>query len=975
MAVKPVVYDDSTSKHRPLGSGERMDGLSASSIISSDSGNLIQTGSDGLAYVSGSGIADPAADNLIEASANGRLKLTAARIAEWLDGHPQDAAAVMDALHVVSSDAGNILSSGTDGGALLTGQALVDAIASLPADAREALAGAIADYLSSAGSDVGGAVVTAEGSTEPRSLSERFGDSPSAEDFGAAGDGQTDDTAAFEALEAAHSGIRVDLHGKTFKVYTPPSGNYYYNGRWKYGVDYSGAEAPAESDAYDDNLRMEYSAVHRSGAGIDGRSYCVASDVPLPDLWKTTLKDVVAFGEGTLGTAAAAHGTVSGCIAIGRGALSGGLASGYQNTGIGTFALHRIGSGDRNVAIGSLSMLFTETGRQTVCLGRDTAQTMVSGAKNTVIGYGAAGGAAPVGVSTWIERQNAVSMNRCVFVGARAGAAVSGSNYDAVVVGAYAAYSAKRAAKNTVVGASAFRSIGSGMSYDGFDVWKPDAVSADCSTDGSASVSLSFSSESDVPPAGSIVQLSAGDDESPLYEFSGSYFKVRSASGTGASLRHVEQEDGAFVEDGETFAAWTGTVSVTPQIPFTYASGGTDRIVLTVASAALNKAVVGRRVRVQFDVAGGSPITVAGAGWLRVRSASGTDITVVDDNLDSEGNTNPVVPTGTGTGRILEFELDSQVSASNAFSYNAAVGYGAGMACVSASQSTLFGYHSAGSVPTLYRAEVMGYKAGVSAGSISETVCIGSLAGVSSGASYGNSVVIGRHAEGDCVEANGSVAVGSMSGVSGGKSNMNTFVGYHAGNGLTTGDSRRNVAVGYKAMSTNPQDGLGNDIVVEDSAAIGEYAQVTGSNQVQLGASGTTVYAYGSVQDRSDARDKADVRDGSLGLAFLKALRPVDFRWDYRDDYVDTVERGDGRLETVRREKDGSRKRTRFHHGFIAQEVKAVLDAQGIDFGGYQDHKINGGADVLSLGYSEFIAPIVKAVQELDARLSALEVG
>jgi hypothetical protein len=70
---------------------------------------------------------------------------------------------------------------------------------------------------------------------------------------------------------------------------------------------------------------------------------------------------------------------------------------------------------------------------------------------------------------------------------------------------------------------------------------------------------------------------------------------------------------------------------------------------------------------------------------------------------------------------------------------------------------------------------------------------------------------------------------------------------------------------------------------------------------------------------------------------------------------------------------DGSKKRSRFHHGLIAQEVKAVLDAQGIDFGGYQDHKVKGGQDVLTIGYDELIAPLIKAIQELTARVQELE--
>jgi hypothetical protein len=87
-------------------------------------------------------------------------------------------------------------------------------------------------------------------------------------------------------------------------------------------------------------------------------------------------------------------------------------------------------------------------------------------------------------------------------------------------------------------------------------------------------------------------------------------------------------------------------------------------------------------------------------------------------------------------------------------------------------------------------------------------------------------------------------------------------------------------------------------------------------------------------------------------------------REDYRTDRNQTL------LELTH---DGTHKRSRYHHGLIAQEVKAVVEAQGIDFGGYQDHKIKGGDDVLSLGYGELIAPMIKAIQELTARLEAAE--
>ena len=141
----PVVWDDTAKKHRPLGSGEKMDGLSASSIISSQSGNLITTGSDGLAYATGSGIADPAADNLLEATSAGKLKLDVDRLAEWLDGHPQDAAVLADAIKVVSEDSGNVISAGSDNGAYLSSAALSAVIAGMSSAQLQTLLASLAD--------------------------------------------------------------------------------------------------------------------------------------------------------------------------------------------------------------------------------------------------------------------------------------------------------------------------------------------------------------------------------------------------------------------------------------------------------------------------------------------------------------------------------------------------------------------------------------------------------------------------------------------------------------------------------------------------------------------------------------------------------------------------------------------------------------------------------------------------------------
>ena len=189
-----------------------------------------------------------------------------------------------------------------------------------------------------------------------------------------------------------------------------------------------------------------------------------------------------------------------------------------------------------------------------------------------------------------------------------------------------------------------------------------------------------------------------------------------------------------------------------------------------------------------------------------------------------------------------------------------------------------------------------------------------------------------------------------------------------------------NTAMGYLALQ-NKVDGTPMTSAT-NCTGIGYNARVSGNDQIQLGNAATTTYVFGTVQNRSDARDKTDVRDTSLGIEFIMGLRPVDGRWDLRDDYWEEYDEQVGVdaeglpvFETKRRQlpKDGSKARQRKHHWFIAQEVKELCDSLGVEFGGYQDHSVNGGCDVLTLGYDEFIPPAVKAVQQCWTRLNAIE--
>lgn len=276
----------------------------------------------------------------------------------------------------------------------------------------------------------------------------------------------------------------------------------------------------------------------------------------------------------------------------------------------------------------------------------------------------------------------------------------------------------------------------------------------------------------------------------------------------------------------------------------------------------------------------------------------------------------------------------------------------------------------------------------------------------------------------------GQSAVATGYGATASGSNAQAKDTYGASFGSFSQALERSVTVGSFGYSSESGTALGfstnannNSFAVARQADTGSYSNagalgyqttVTGNNQIQIGNSATTTYTYGSVQNRSDARDKSDIQDCDLGLDFINALQPKKWKWDYREDYAQVLfvlpdqpmpaalpenateeesqaaalayqqafANWQAECQTVRDQrtawmadpvKDGSKTRQRYHFGVIAQEVKTTLDSLNVDWGGYQDHSVNGGQPVESIGYNELIAPLIKSIQELSARVQQLE--
>jgi len=113
-------------------------------------------------------------------------------------------------------------------------------------------------------------------------------------------------------------------------------------------------------------------------------------------------------------------------------------------------------------------------------------------------------------------------------------------------------------------------------------------------------------------------------------------------------------------------------------------------------------------------------------------------------------------------------------------------------------------------------------------------------------------------------------------------------------------------------------------------------------NSIDLGSSTLAwqdIYYEGTLNDTSDRRYKIDIVDDTLGLDFIQKLKPVTYKM-----------KSDARGLT--------------HHGFIAQDIEST----GHTFHGVRLNT-DGDQGKYTLDYTQLIAPLVKAVQEIAAEL------
>ena len=360
---------------------------------------------------------------------------------------------------------------------------------------------------------------------------------------------------------------------------------------------------------------------------------------------------------------------------------------------------------------------------------------------------------------------------------------------------------------------------------------------------------------------------------------------------------------------------------------------------------------------VSNNTTGGFAITVKTAAGTGIAVASGINVALYCNGTNVIYAVTPTVAAGSNTqvqynnvgalagsanltfdGTSLTVNGIKAGRGLNAVATNTAMGSGAlASSTGSAGFSTAFGYSAL---------------AAATSGGSNTAVGNNALLRLNTG-SY--NTAIGNSSGGYITSGTDNTFVGEASGFSTSTGINNTAVGSNALNPNSSGSS--NVAIGKNA---NLNNGDNNTCVgMQTSGSTGSNVTCLGyfaasstssvSNEITLGNSSVTaVRYYGTLTSVSDVRDKTNIQPLIPGLNFINRLNPVSFDWNMRDG---------GKVGVA-------------DTGFIAQDLQSCqsLTQEFIPGLVYAENP-----NKLEASYGKLIPVLVKAIQELTARVAELE--
>ena len=279
----------------------------------------------------------------------------------------------------------------------------------------------------------------------------------------------------------------------------------------------------------------------------------------------------------------------------------------------------------------------------------------------------------------------------------------------------------------------------------------------------------------------------------------------------------------------------------------------------------------------------------------------------------------------------------------------------------------------------------VGVRAGYTISTCTDNVFVGYYAGSSNTTGYLNTFV-GKDAGESCTTGNENTFIGNRAGEAVTTATANNLLGNTTGRSITTGYGNNFFGgeCGIAITTGQRNVGMGNMVLTgvttgDRNIGIGSGAGgssspsgniTTGDNNICLGDNNiTNLYCADTSISSSDQRDKTDVTSFTIGLNWIEALRPITYRWDRRTWY--------GTDEQPYGTPDGSKKRSKLHIGFLAQEALAVEQANGYGADNDNSLAVHLNEDGMSYGmkYERLVPILVNAIKELSTRVQALEAG
>ena len=393
--------------------------------------------------------------------------------------------------------------------------------------------------------------------------------------------------------------------------------------------------------------------------------------------------------------------------------------------------------------------------------------------------------------------------------------------------------------------------------------------------------------------------------------------------------------------------------------------------------------------------------TAFGYHALRENTTGDTNVAVGKDSLllNSTGTNNTAVgarsldanTTGASNVAVGDMALGANTTASNntgigtnALAANTTGGNNQGFGMYALAENTTggnntsVGYNALGANTTASDNTAVGFRALEANTTGTNNTALGKGAGIDITTGDDNTA-IGQEALFTATTASDNTAVGFQALYSNTSGENNCTVGHNAGFNITTGGS--NVCIG-KSAGDNKTTGSNNIIIGTDSDGldadetgeiiIGHGLQGVGANYITIGTGTGNDRVYNQFTSNaswtrvSDERYKKEIQDNTdCGLDFINDLRPVTFKWKEKSELDPSFPDYDP--------EDTNNAHTNKLYGLIAQEVKEALDKNNItDFGGWNsvttgDHTQQG------ISQEMFIHPLIKAVQELSAKVEELK--